>query len=172
MDVPPSSTLQHNILSCCHDLASAGHPGYLKKPANLLTCMKYLLCGVIYFLYLVHISYNPFPNCCQRCTTQIVPTMCYYTQNNYFLCIYWVSQLYLYHTILYTKDYLSTKFLSHTLLIYFSINFPTPIARKISYTEIKLKKSLGISDFAKVKKCGKGCKPHTGTATLILSCLI
>ena len=28
-----------------------------------------------------------------------------------------------YHTILYTKDYLSTKFLSHTLLIHFSINF-------------------------------------------------
>ena len=66
-----------------------------------LTCMKYLPCGVIYLLYLVHISHNLFPSCCQRCTTQIVPTMCYHTQNNYFLFIHWVFQLYLlpYYTI-------------------------------------------------------------------------
>ena len=53
-----------------------------------LTCIKYLPCGVIYFLYLVHISYNLFPSCCQRCITQIVPTMCYHTWNNYFPFIY------------------------------------------------------------------------------------
>ena len=29
------------------------------------------------------------------------------------------------------------------------------MARKVSYMEIKLKKSLGISDLAKVRKCGK-----------------
>ena len=66
-----------------------------------LTCIKYLSCRVIYFSYLVHISYNLFPSCCQIWTSQIVPTMCYHTQNNYFLFIYWVSQCYLlpYYTI-------------------------------------------------------------------------
>ena len=53
-----------------------------------LTCMKNIPCRVIYLSYLVHISHNLFPSCCQRCTTQIVPTMCYHTRNYYFLFIY------------------------------------------------------------------------------------
>ena len=139
-----------------------------------MTCMKYLPCGVIYLLYLVHISHNLFPSCCQRCTTQIVPTMYYHTRNNDFLFICWVFQLYLlpYYTI---HQGLSIHQISFPYLTYsflYSFFFPTPMARKVSYPEIKLKKSLAISDFAKVRKCGKGCQPHTGTATLILSCLI
>ena len=59
----------------------------------------------------------------QRCTTQIISTICYHTWTNYFLFIYWYFNSIFYHTILYTKDYLSTKFLSHTLLICFSIYF-------------------------------------------------
>ena len=153
------------------EIAAAGFH-WVESVGYLVTCMKYLPCAVIYLLYLVHISHNLFPSCCQRCTTQIVPTMCYYIRNNYFLLIYWVFQLYPlpYYTIHQGLSIHQISFPYLTFLYLFF--FPTPMARKVSYTEIKLKKFLGISDLAKVRKCGKRCQPHTGTATLILSCLI
>ena len=131
----------HNSVRCAHHNALV-LIGFLAQPKSTLTCIKYLPCRVIYLLYLVHISYNLFPSCCQRCTTQIVLTMCYHTQNNYFLLIYWVFQLYLlpYYTIHQGLSIHQILFPYLTYSFLYLFFFPTPMARKVSYTEIKLKR--------------------------------